>query len=176
MREDFWHFDPSHVFLMLTNHKPIVNGTDEGIWRRIRLVPWTVVIPTEEQDTELGDALRLEADAVLAWLVDGYCDWRRHGLDDPDAVTEATSAYRADSDALGRFLDEKCMFNPHYTVRSSQLYAAWRQWADREGVAEPKTNKAFSTELENKGYDKKKKKDVGAVWQGIGLATDGDGR
>jgi len=60
MREDFWWFDPSHTFLMLTNHKPIISGTDEAIWRRIKLVPWDVVIPEHERDEELGDRLALE--------------------------------------------------------------------------------------------------------------------
>src|SRR5262245_31431488 len=72
MREDFWSFEPSHTFVMLTNHKPVVGGDDEGIWRRLRLVPFDVVIPTEEQDEELGDKLALEADAVLTWLTHGY--------------------------------------------------------------------------------------------------------
>lgn len=158
---------------MLTNHKPIVTGTDEGIWRRIRLVPWPVVIPTDEQDTELGDALRLEADAVLAWLVAGYRDWREHGLDDPEDVTDATDAYREESDALGRFLEEKCLLKKPCTVRSSALFAAWQRWADREGVTDPKTNKAFSSELENRGFDKEHTR-TGTVWQGIGLITEGD--
>ena len=60
MREDFWRFEPSHTFVMLTNHKPIVTGQDEGIWRRLRLVPWDVVIPPEERDERLGDRLALE--------------------------------------------------------------------------------------------------------------------
>ncbi|HSJ43620.1 MAG TPA: phage/plasmid primase, P4 family [Euzebyales bacterium] len=173
MREDFWHFNPSHTFLMLTNHKPIVTGTDEGIWRRIRLVPWDVVIPTEEQDTELGDALRLEADAVLAWLVDGYRDWRDHGLNDPKVVTDATDAYRTESDAVGRFLEDRCLLKDTCTVRSSVLFAAWQRWADREGMTDPKTNKAFSAVLENRGHDKNRT-NAGAVWQGIGLVVEDD--
>ena len=76
MREDFWSFDPSHTFVMLTNHKPLVGGTDEGIWRRLRLVPFEVVIPPAERDEDLGRKLAAEADAVLAWLVAGYLDWK----------------------------------------------------------------------------------------------------
>src|SRR5204863_9303832 len=57
MREDFWSFTPSHTFVALTNHRPIVVGTDEGIWRRLRLVPWDVVIPPEERDEHLPDRL-----------------------------------------------------------------------------------------------------------------------
>jgi len=95
MREDFWSFDPSHTFVMLTNHRPVLTGTDEGIWRRLRLVPWDIVIPPEERDEELPDRLALERDAVLAWLVAGYRDWRQRGLADPGKVTDATAASRA---------------------------------------------------------------------------------
>jgi putative DNA primase/helicase len=66
MREDFWSFDPTHIFVMLTNHKPLVRGTDEGIWRRLRLIPFEVTIPEPEQDEHLREKLQLEADAVLA--------------------------------------------------------------------------------------------------------------
>lgn len=167
MREDFWHFDPSHTFIMLTNHRPVVSGQDEGIWRRLRLVPWDVVIPADERDERLGDRLRLEADYVLTWLVRGYQDWREHGFTEPERVTAATAAYRADSDALGRFIGDKCITGPHFRVRSSELYAAWAKWCAAEGT-ESGTNKAFSESLQNRGFDKKPTK-VGIVWTGIGL-------
>lgn len=170
MREDFWHFDPSHTFVMLTNHKPLVSGTDEGIWRRLRLVPWPVVVPVAERDERLGDRLTLEADAVLAWLVAGYRDWRDNGLAEPEQVTEATAGYRKESDALGRFLQERCLFGAGYHVRSSELYAAWCRWCTTEGE-ETGTNKAFTTALQNRGYDTKSTR-VGVLWQGVGLASD----
>jgi putative DNA primase/helicase len=59
---------------MLTNHKPLVGGTDEGIWRRLRLVPFEVIIPGEERDEDLGGKLAGEAGAILAWLVTGYLE------------------------------------------------------------------------------------------------------
>lgn len=173
MREDFWSFDPSHTFMMFTNHKPIVRGTDEGIWRRLRLVPWDVVIPEAERDHDLADRLRLEADAVLAWLVDGYRDWRERGLAEPDPVVRATSSYRAESDAVGRFLEERCLLMTGAHVRSSELFAVWSRWCSAEGE-EPGTNKAFTEALQNRGYDTRRTK-IGAVWQGIGLAAEGDG-
>jgi len=118
MREDFWHFEPSHMFVMLTNHKPIVLGTDEGIWRRLRLIPWPVVIPEAERDEHLGDRLAVEVDAVLGWLVAGYRQWRQLGsLAEPEQVTTATSKYRAESDAIGRFLDERCQLRGVETER-----------------------------------------------------------
>src|SRR5262249_6238353 len=42
MREDFWEFQPSHKIWVATNHKPNIRGGDEGIWRRVRLLPYAV--------------------------------------------------------------------------------------------------------------------------------------
>jgi putative DNA primase/helicase len=168
MREDFWEFEPSHSFVMLTNHKPVVTGTDEGIWRRIRLIPWDIVIPVEERDEHLGDKLALELDYVLTWLVQGCLTWREHGLGDPAAVAQATSAYRAESDALGRFLAQ-CTMN-YGRVKSSELFAAWSKWCADEGE-DPGTQTKFSTDLVNRGYDKKRT-ETGAFWQGLGLTNE----
>jgi putative DNA primase/helicase len=170
MREDFWSFEPSHTFVMLTNHKPLVSGTDEGIWRRIRLVPWPVVIPAAERDEDLGQRLALEADVILTWIIDGYRDWRARGLDEPEPVTSATHGYRIESDVLGRFLDERCFLGPNFTVRSSELFNIWSGWCAREGE-ETGTNKAFTGALQGRGYDTNRT-NVGMVWRGIGLAAD----
>jgi putative DNA primase/helicase len=131
MREDFWSFDPSHTFVMLTNHKPLVGGTDEGIWRRLRLVPFEVIIPGSERDERLGEKLTAEVGAVLAWLVAGYLDWRENGLAEPGKVTEA---YRAESDALGRFLHERCLVMPALHAGSSEMFSTYEKWcaAERE--------------------------------------------
>jgi hypothetical protein len=74
MREDFWEFDPTHKFLMATNHKPKIRGNDYGIWRRLKLVPFVVTFPPDQQDKELGAKLRTEDEGILAWLVRG-CHW-----------------------------------------------------------------------------------------------------
>jgi putative DNA primase/helicase len=175
MREDFWSFTPSHTFWMLTNHKPLVSGTDEGIWRRIRLVPWDVVIPESERDEELADRLALELDAVLAFLVRGYQDWRANGLGDPEQVIRATEAYKAESDALARFLDQCCLTGQHFHVRSSDLFAAWCKWCIDEGE-EPGSQTKFSKDLTDRGFDKRPTR-TGKIWTGLGLQSGGeDGR
>ncbi len=169
MREDFWSFDPSHTFHVLTNHKPLVKGTDEGIWRRLRLIPWDVVIPAAERDEHLGDRLALEADAVFAWIVTGYTDWREQGLGEPEPVVNATAAYRAESDAVGRFIAECCLVGRHFTVQSSHLFEAWSRWCAGEGE-EPGTARSFAIALQNRGYDARKSGVM--IWGGIGLATE----
>jgi putative DNA primase/helicase len=170
MREDFWSFDPSHTFVMLTNHKPIVTGTDEGIWRRLRLVPWDVVIHAAERDEQLGARLAGELDAVLAWLVAGYQDWASGGLREPQRVTAATTAYRDESDSLGRFLTQRCLTGQHFTIRSSDLFIAWSKWCADEGE-DPGSQTAFSLVLTNRGFDKRSTA-AGNVWKGLGIVTE----
>ncbi len=54
-------------------------------------------------------------------------------------MTEATQAYRAESDPLGRFLDERCLLMPSLHAGSSQLFRAYEKWcqAEREDAGRP---------------------------------------
>jgi putative DNA primase/helicase len=173
MREDFWSFDPSHTFVMLTNHKPVVSGTDEGIWRRLRLVPFEVIIPGPERDEDLGGKLADEVDAILAWLVAGHLDWRKNGLAEPGKVTEATQAYRAESDPLGRFIGERCLRMPALRTGSTELFKEFEKWcaAERE---DPSTPTAFGNAMKAKGFESHKSSGR-MQWHGIGLAADDSG-
>jgi len=173
MREDFWSFEPSHTFVMLSNHKPAVRGADEGIWRRLRLVPFAEVIPAAERDESLGRTLAAEADAILAWLVAGHLDWRSGGLREPEAVIAATAAYRAQSDPLGRFLAAQCLVMPALHAGSTELFRAWEQWctAERE---DPGTHAAFAEAMKAKGFESRKSHGT-MRWLGVGLAAGEDG-
>ena len=105
MREDFWSFQPTHKIVLLTNHKPKIEGTDEDIWRRLRLVPFVATfwdpsdpgkdpakLPSNrKQDKQIGEKLRNERQGILAWLVRGCCDWLGDGLPLPDKVRVATN-------------------------------------------------------------------------------------
>lgn len=170
MREDFWSFDPTHSIIMITNHQPVVTGTDEGIWRRLRIVPFSVVVPVEERDPELPKRLEAEGEGILRWLIDGYRSYLQHGLDEPSSVTEATTAYRTGADMLGLFINERCLIMNDFRVKSSLLFEAWQKWCTAENV-EPGTQTAFSTALAERGFDKVKSSGV-IFWKGIGLASE----
>ena len=150
-----------------------MTGTDEGIWRRLQLVPFDVVIAPDERDEHLGDQLALEVDHVLAWLVAGHQEWRQRGLAEPDAVRVATAEYRAESDVLGRFLEECCLVGPHRYVTSADLFATWRAWSTSEGN-EPGTAKAFATALQNRGFDNHKDGSGRMRWTGLALLAEED--
>lgn len=167
MREDFWTFDPTHKIWLAANHKPGVRGTDNGIWRRIKLIPFTVTIPEEQQDKHLKDKLLEELPGILNWAILGCIEWQNVGLAEPAEVTRATRDYRHEQDVLGRFIDEMCTIEPEATVGATTLYQAYRAWCDANGEhAMNVTN--LGTELTRRGFDTKKTKS-GIVRLGVTL-------
>jgi len=150
MRQDFIEFTPSHTAVMITNHLPKVSGDDPAIWRRLRVVPFEVVIPAEDRDKHLDERLQADADAVLAWAVAGYTDYARRGeLAEPTSVLTATDNYHKASDAVARFLAEETMrCNGFATV--ADLFARWARWTLIDGT-EPMSQRAFGEALDAHG-------------------------
>jgi putative DNA primase/helicase len=173
MRENFWQFRPSHTVVLATNHKPTIRGTDHGIWRRIRLVPFTVTIPDDKQDKQLAVKLRAEWAQILRWAVAGCIDWQRNGLTAPDEVTKATSSYRADMDVLGEFLSDRCITGDNFEAQASVLYKAYRSWAtDRSEHIDTQTR--FGTRLTERGFEKSRNTTNGRwYYQRLGLIPEG---
>ncbi len=167
MRRDPITFLPSHTLIMVTNHLPNISGDDEANWRRVLVIPFDVVIPETERDPELPERLRLAAPAILAWMLEGWQEYRRVGLDPPEAVRLRTKQYREDNDALARFVKECCLESMAATVQPRNLFLAWQHWCGINGEVVG-SEKAFSMALAKRGYEKR-----GRVWGGIGLyATD----
>lgn len=174
MRQDFVEFQPTHTAVLTTNHLPRVSGDDPAIWRRLRVVPFTVEIPPADRDPGLGDKLRLEREAVLAWAVTGLAAYQEGGLAEPAAVTAATTQYQRDSDAVARFIADRCTDTCTQTTRATteQLHIAFERWRATDG-AEPLSLRAFGLALDRAGHPAKK--DGNKRWrQGIGLLPELD--
>lgn len=168
MREDFFEFTPSHTVVMITNHKPRVPGDDDALWRRIRIVPFDVVV--DKPDPTLPERLREELPGVLAWLVDGYREYVEHGLTAPEGVTRVTEDYRNASDSIGRFLAERTTANQHAHVRARQLYADWANWCQQNGE-NPGSEVTFAEAMARRGIEKKRSSG-GQIYRGLGLLTN----
>lgn len=151
MRQDFVEFMPSHTPALVTNHLPKVSGDDPALWARLRVVPFEVVIPKENQDKKLGEKLELAADAVLGWAIQGWVDYGREGLAEPAAVVAATDSYHMDADALGRFIAECCVTAPTVSVRIGDLFDAWEKWAADDGTP-PGSKKSFGEAMDKRGF------------------------
>lgn len=164
MREDMWEFQPTHKLFLATNHKPTIKGTDNAIWERMRLIPFTVTIPDTERNTKLPDELLGELQGILAWAVRGCIEWQKNGLGEPEEVTKATAGYRGEMDVIGRFLKEECFIGTTYKVAASLLHKSYQQWSGDTAIS----LYALKQALEEKGYEQKREK-TGQFWQGIGL-------
>lgn len=151
------------------NYKPDIPGTDEGIWRRMKLVPWNAHVKDGERDERLPFKLRDEAAGVLNHIVRGLLDWLANGLVEPDAVREATQQYREDSDPLARFLKLCTAQDPQGRIQSSRLYEVFLGWCKAAGEKEW-TQKGFSKAMLDKGFTKKASD--GMQWLGIRLIRE----
>ena len=132
-----FEFKPEFKLIMATNYKPRIRGTDSGIWRRIRLVPFTQTIPEDKQDLQLPDKLRAELPGILNWALEGLRRWmqasaggKRRGLPPCAAVDNATAEYRGEQDRLKQFLEDCTEPALGYTVQAGILYQTYRAWCD----------------------------------------------
>ncbi len=162
LNRDFFEFRPAFKLTMQGNYRPEVRGTDEGIWARILLVPWTVMIPAEERDPALPAKLQGEASGILNRLLDGLRDYLDNGLVPPHEVLAATAEYRDDSDPIGRFLNECTMRcdpppadKPHeeQRVAGADMYRLYCAWAKGYGDR-PWGNKGFARGLQDHGVQR----------------------
>jgi putative DNA primase/helicase len=150
---EYFSFIPTFKLWFATNHKPQIRGTDHAVWRRIRLIPFQVVIPDEEQDKNLPEKLRAEFPGILAWAVQGCRAWQREGLGMPEAVREATSEYRASQDIIAVFLAECCLVDPEAVVGATDLFKSYVNWC--EGAKEQaETQTRFGESLTERGFRK----------------------
>jgi putative DNA primase/helicase len=132
--KDVFEFTPTHTLWVSGNHKPRIAGTDDGIWRRLRILPFITTIP----ETQRRDSRVIEAEfyahraGILRWLIEGAKMWYKIGLGSCKAVDEATAEYRGEEDAVARFITERCDLDSTKSVSKALLYAAWREWAEDE--------------------------------------------
>ena len=170
---ELFEFTPTHKLWLSTNHKPEIRGTDNAIWRRIRLIPWTVTIPPAEQDKQLSTRLRGELPGILAWIVRGCLEWRREGPRAPDEVRRATGAYRAEMDVLAGFLAECCELDTGHWEYAKDLYECYKRWCDENGER-PEPQRKFGGRLGERGFHRDRGGSRGAgIWRGVRL-TEGE--
>lgn len=155
----YFKFRPAFKLTMGGNYRPTIGGTDEGIWRRVVLVPWTVTVANP--DRHLSAALREEASGILNRLLDGVRDYLENGLAVPDAVADATQDYRDDSDPLGQFLTECVASEDGSRVSSRRMHELFIAWAKAAGEREW-TAKGLAMALKERGF--RSKHANGAFW------------
>ncbi|MDR3438966.1 phage/plasmid primase, P4 family [Telmatospirillum sp.] len=156
LNHGFFDFTPEFKLFLSGNHKPIIRGQDTGVWRRIRLVPFTVTIPEEKRDHHLEEKLWRERAGILNSMIEGFMHWDECGLAPPEAVLAATQEYREDSDRIGLFLSQWCERIAGASVQASDLYEAYQLFC-KENADDPVSNTAFGRMLPERGIEKDKR-------------------
>ena len=178
MREDFWQFTATHKVLLVSNHKPIIRGTDDGIWRRILLIPFDVRFwdrsrgetgpPELEADKELPEKLLGEKSGILNWLVWGCREWQAIGLAAPDEVLVETDKYRCEQNVVGRFVADRCVESAEAEATAKDLYGRFQEWCKETGEYAI-TQRRFGEAFAERGYERFTNN--GTRYRGIGLLT-----
>jgi P4 family phage/plasmid primase-like protien len=172
MRADFFEWTPTHKLFLAANHRPEIRGTDYAIWRRIHLVPFGVTIPKRERDGKLPEKLLAELPGILNWAIAGCLDWQRSGLGVPQAVEDATNAYRQEQDVLADFLTEHCVIDAQANVFSGALYKAYTTWCETNGTKSI-SNTAFGRRLTERGFTAARVgKAQTRAWKGLRLRSE----
>ena len=170
MRGEWFDFKPEFKLWLATNHKPIIRGTDKGIWDRIRLIPFEVRIPDEQQDKELPKKLMEELEGILAWAVQGCLDWRASGLGMPEEVRSAVAMYRTEMDILASFMNDRCVVMESAKASAKDIFESYKAWCEASGE-KPMTQRMLGMRLKDRGFENRRAGAAGNfMWFGIGVS------
>jgi len=157
MRQDYFTFNPQFTLIIAGNHRPSLRSVDEGLRRRLRLIPFDVTIPERERDLELFEKLKAEWPAILRWMIQGSVEWQKMGLATPERVMEASDQYINSEDKLGEFIEDCLVVEPGGFVFTRHLYAVFRTWSEARGIRIPWTQCALTRTLGERGITIKRR-------------------
>ena len=181
MREDFWMMDPTWHTHVAFNDPPTINGTDDGIRRRLRIIPWRARFEGANKDPGLKTRLESEQHraAILNWCLAGVRDFLANGMPETPAVDEATDEYVTEQDLLGNFLDEGCQTGDGREAMFSDFMATFHEWLETHGES-PRawTSKRIGGELKRRGFVKDRSTSGPnrgkTIYRGVSLGCDSD--
>ena len=164
----YTEFVPTHKMFVVGNHKPVILGTDEGIWRRPLLIPFTITIPPAYRKPmeEVLDCFKAERAGMLNWMLEGWRRFASGGLAVPSCVQQATDQYRSEQDVLGGFLDECCEKSDDCTISHREFYAEYKTSADDNGYT-PLGTRLLISILEGKGFQRANPPTNMLGWRGV---------
>jgi len=164
---EHFNFLPTFKIFMASNHKPVIKGTDHGIWRRIKLIPFTTLITEEKRDRHLEQKLLEEKPGILNWLIEGVLRWRKEGLNTPSVVLNATDEYRGEMDVIGNFMRERCVQKPGVMVRARELFRAYQEWCE-ENNEMATSERIFGLRMKELGMVQKRTAEA-RYWQDVAV-------
>ena len=167
-----FEYRPTYKIVIRGNNRPAFGGSDGGMARRIRMIPFDRVVPESKRDARLPEKLRDELSGILNWALEGCLSWQRLGLVEPEAAAQATSGYVQEMDTVGNFLSEVCSQNPAYFESASLLRKSFSTWCDSNGV-DGMSWKLVSETLKQRGFRQGRQRVKGKItrgWYGLKIS------
>lgn len=166
---EFFEYTPEFKLFMAVNDLPSITSGDEAMFRRIRVIPFNACFKGEDLNMNLFSELSEpeELEAILAWMVEGARKWYGKGLSDISSVTLATEFYKAESDVLGMFLEDRCQVKEGETAPIKEVYEAFRLWAKENGIRQYK-DREIRTMMIQKGFAQKRNQRM-RYWEGVSV-------
>jgi len=159
LNREFFEFMPTFTAWLRTNHKPIITGQDDGIWRRLVPIPFLRKFENHEKKPHLEAALMLEKEGILQWMLQGTSLYLKDGLKLSPAIKAEHASYRKASDLLGEFLGDKTIVDPNEKIEQAILYQHWNFWCSANGVRFG-SKKSFTQRLAERGFSELKSNGV----------------
>ena len=170
-------FRPQFLPVLIGNERPPVPSGEQGIWRRLKEVPFNVVMnpPDTSIRKKLHD-LAVARSAILAWAVQGCLLWQEEGLEAPEEVRDASNMYRFAMDTLSTFFDDACKQEEGATVRAGELHKAYVTWCDRHAVppADVLSSRKFGEAIKEREPNRRDRDRYGIYYKGFRLLSDAE--
>lgn len=175
LHKEFFEFRPQFKIWMHTNYRPTIKGQDDGVWRRVVLIPFSATFRGESRDPKLGEKLLAEAPGILNWCIEGAKEWRESGLQTPESILKQTADYKTDMDDLSEWITECCVRdNGTRDGKARELFESYRRFMKKSG-SEPLSCHVFSNVLVDRGYEKKRS-NSGYIYIGLRLKREHEKR
>jgi len=151
LHKEFFEFMPTFTAWLRTNHKPIVTGEDDGIWRRLVVIPFKRKFEEDEKDPSIEGKLLEERNGILMWMLEGTRMYLRDGLKLSPRIKAEAAKYRNDSDLIGEFLADMTQPATNMKVNQQSLFNSWKDWCESNGFRSG-SKKTFTQRLAERGF------------------------
>lgn len=170
LHQEFITFYPQFKLHLTSNYKPSVYDNSHGLWRRINLINWAVIVKEADQDKQLFEKLKGELSGILNWALSGLQDYLKNGLQTPQRVLNDTAEFRTEMDSIGQFIEAYAYVDVEARGKASELYAKYSEWAKETG-RQPVNSMRFGNSLKDKGFTNYKSGGI-MVYKGIAVRPD----
>lgn len=151
LHREYFEYMPNFTAWLRTNHKPIITGGDDGIWRRLVVLAFRRKFDDDEKDPDLEGKLLEERDGILQWMLEGTSKYLKDGLMLSPRIRQENAVYRKDSDLIGEFLDDVMEVDSAAKINQQTAYEAWKQWCTDNGFR-VSSKKSFTQRLAERGH------------------------